>query len=245
MGDKDKKDTVSAVDKKLAEAKQKKELRKKTEGTETAKVAGGAVEGGTTPTKEKKELTDEQKAEIEKKLADKKLAEETKAKEKEAEKAKKAEASAAKKAKRLADKAEKDKAKAERKPHMKKLENAKSKLPALNEDTQSVFDDITKNKGIDIGNLAIHLAFHGRITATTAALGVKLTEGQEVRITGGDSRYVGKVGVMAKVQRIRGYVTVPGVDKDVYLFLSDVTPVTAEQVAGDEASSEEETAAAA
>jgi hypothetical protein len=58
-----------------------------------------------------------------------------------------------------------------------------------------------------------------------AAVGAKLVVGQLVTIMSGNAKFVGQHATVAKVQRIRCYVDVPGVEKSVYLFTSDVIPV--------------------
>lgn len=127
-------------------------------------------------------------------------------------------ARAAKKAAKLAEKAA-------HVPHMGKVERAASKLPRLSESAQKILDEVVTNFGRDsINALALHLQHRVRAAATTAALGAKLVEGQSVTIVGGDPRYLGAKGTLAKVQRIRCYVTLEGSDKQVYCFNSDVLP---------------------
>jgi hypothetical protein len=146
--------------------------------------------------------------------------------------AEKVAAKAAKDAERAARKLERDAARAlkrsEReaaKPsaHMSKVERAASKLPALTEEAQVMFSDITSNLGRDqVAAIALHLGHFNRVQATQRALSQKVAAGDEVRILGGDPRYVGMTGTVSKAQRIRCYVTVEGVNKPIYLFTSDV-----------------------
>lgn len=123
-------------------------------------------------------------------------------------------------AQRAAEKAAKSPA------HMKKLNRAASKLPSLGETAQSLFNEITANYSREqITAIAMHLQHFNRAKATERALNQKLTSGLEVRIIGGDPKYVGQTGTISKAQRIRCYVTVPGFKRDVYCFTSDVEVV--------------------
>lgn len=124
---------------------------------------------------------------------------------------------------------------AERVPHMSKVERAAAKLPLLNQQAKDVFDSAIVNLSRDqLAALAMHIEHYNRVKATEAALKAKITEGMTVRIVGGDPRYIGLVGTVAKAQRIRCYVDLPDVSRPVYLFTSDV-----EQIVGESEESEE------
>jgi len=71
------------------------------------------------------------------------------------------------------------------------------------------------------------------VQATQRALSQKVAAGDEVRILGGDPRYVGMTGTVSKAQRIRCYVTVGGVNKPIYLFTSDVQVLEGESLETD------------
>jgi hypothetical protein len=151
--------------------------------------------------------------------------------------AEKLEAKAAKDAERARAKAERDAARevkraaksAEKKPaHLSKVERAASKLPDLGNATP-YFSELTLNlTGPELAALSLHLQHFNRANATNAAASTKLEAGMNVRIVGGDPRYIGMEGTVAKAQRIRCYVTVEGVNKDVYLFTSDVEQLVSE-----------------
>ena len=136
---------------------------------------------------------------------------------------------------RAAKKAERDAARAAKKAereankqpaHLKKVEKAPDRLPELSEGTQNLFNRITEGSSIaEVEALAAHLDGFVRLERTKSALSRDLKVGQAVRIVGGDPRFVGKTGTVERSQRIRCYVTVPGVSKSVYLFTSDVEPV--------------------
>lgn len=113
---------------------------------------------------------------------------------------------------------------ASRKPaHLSKVEKAAANLPPMNEDTQLVFDEAKKLNRTDIEILASHLSFESRKSATLQAAGSNLKVGQEVVVISGQARYIGRSGVVTKVQRIRCFVQLDG-DKEIYLFTSDVAP---------------------
>jgi membrane protein involved in colicin uptake len=200
-------DSTSAIDAALNKAKARKAAKNGTaEGsTETlAKPAKAAKVAKEKAEPKRPRLSDEEKAARQLK--------------KDAERAEK---KTAREAVRATKKAERDAAK--RTPHMSKVEKAAGRLPVLTDAAQLIFNDITTNFGRDqVAAVAAHLTHFNRVQATSRALGQKISAGDTVRIVGGDSRYIGQEGVVAKAQRIRCYVTVDGVKKDVYLFTSDV-----------------------
>jgi len=116
--------------------------------------------------------------------------------------------------------------------HQAKLDRARSKLPELAPVAQEMFDTLVQDYTPEhLEGLSAHLAFHVRQQQTHAAVQTELKVGQTVRIKSGNQKHLGKVGVVSSSQRIRCYVTIPNVDKDVYLFTSDVEPVAANDVA--------------
>ena len=123
-----------------------------------------------------------------------------------------------------AARAEKKATKMSDKPaHMKKVERAASKLPTLNEQMQLTFNEVTTNYSAEqITALALHLQHFNRVKATERALGQKVELGMNVRIIGGDPKFIGMAGTVSLARRIRCFVEVPGVKKPVYLFTSDV-----------------------
>lgn len=139
--------------------------------------------------------------------------------------AKKEQRDAARTAKREARAAEK----ASRQPaHMKKIERAASKLPGMDAQMQLLFNEATANFGASqITALALHLQHFNRVKATERALSQKLETGMDVRIIGGNPKFVGLTGKTGKIRRIRCFVEVPGQTKPVYLFTSDVEVISA------------------
>lgn len=117
-------------------------------------------------------------------------------------------------------------------PHMSKVDKAAAKLPALGLAAEEAFNDISVNYSADqIAALAAHLTHFNRVQATSRALTQKISTGDTVRIVGGDPRFMGMTGTVAKAQRIRCYVEVEGAKKPVYLFTSDVEFIAAAQLA--------------
>lgn len=154
--------------------------------------------------------------------------------EKAARQAAKDAARATRKAEREATRAAKKLAKASDKktPHMAKVEAAAAKLPALTDEAQVAFNDITANfSAAMVSAIAAHMQHFNRARATERALTQVIKAGNTVRIVSGDPRFIGQVGEVAKAQRIRCYVSVPGVNKPVYCFTSDCELVAADQVA--------------
>ena len=110
--------------------------------------------------------------------------------------------------------------------HLAKVQAAEARLGTLSEDAQLIFNEaITNLSAAALTILAGHMAHFCRKNSTLMALSAKPEVGQRVTITGGDPRFIGKVGTVNKVQRIRCYVQLDGVEKVHYCFTSDVAPV--------------------
>lgn len=140
--------------------------------------------------------------------------------------AQRAERKAASDAKRAAVKAEREAKAQPRGPaHMKKVDKAAARLPALSAEAQTKLNEIRLSLGlVDMTVLALHMQHHVRVAATSKAHGRKFVNGQGVRIVGGDPRYIGQVGTIDQARNIRCFVNVPGVKKPVYVFTSDIEP---------------------
>ena len=128
------------------------------------------------------------------------------------------------KAEREARRAAKSSTAADRKPvHMKKVQNAAARLPELNDNMQLVFNEITANfSASQITAIALHLQHFNRAKATERATSQTVTTGTRVRVIGGDPKFIGREGTVELARRIRCFVNVPGNNKPVYLFTSDV-----------------------
>lgn len=117
-------------------------------------------------------------------------------------------------------------------PHMKKIEKAANALPAMTSQLETLFSDVTTNFSAgEITMLALHLQHFNRVKATERALGLTIKAGMSVRIVAGPNKYIGMNAVVTKSQRIRCFVEIPGVKKQVYLFTSDVEHVNEVQQA--------------
>ena len=120
-------------------------------------------------------------------------------------------------------------------PHMKKIAKAAAALPSMSSSMTLTFNEVTTNFSAEqINALSLHLQHFNRVKATERALGQKLEAGATVRIISGPNKYVGMTGTVAKAQRIRCFVEIPGFSKQVYLFTSDVEMLEGEQATGTE-----------
>lgn len=223
---------LSAIEKALAAAKARK----------AAKEAAGLTEETPAPKAKK-----EPKPKAEKPTKAPKAAKEPKAKTvdptKEAAKAERLAAKAAKmaelEAQRAERKAAREAAKAEREAnraaaksapgsaHMKKVEKARAKLLPLSSEAELLYTEIIGNFGGPmVAAIAEHLKLHVRMSATKRATeGAALPVGTTVRIIGGEAKYLNKVGTVVKSQKLRSFVKVDGVRKDVYVFTADLKVV--------------------
>lgn len=210
---------ISNIDAAIRKAQERKALKQKAAGAEPttdaatdATPAPEAKPAKVSRAKESPEAAAERKAKA--------------AAELEAQKAAKAEA---REAKKLEKQKEREAKLATRKtPHMSKVEKAAAKLPPVAENAKQAIDDITANfDAVTVAAIAAHLQHFNRAKSTERALGKKVAVGDTVTIVSGDARFVGMTGTVAKAQRIRCYVEVPGAKKPIYLFLSDVAPCEA------------------
>lgn len=140
--------------------------------------------------------------------------------------AERAERKAAADAKRAAAKVEREAKQQPRGPaHMKKVDKAAARLPALSSEAQTKLNELRAElSNVDMTVLALHMQHHVRVAATSKAHGRKFTNGQRVRIVGGDPRFIGQEGVIDQARNIRCFVNVEGVKKPVYVFTSDIEP---------------------
>jgi transcription antitermination factor NusG len=211
-------DNTNAIDAAIAAAKARKAAKN------NADSASEAAPGEDKPARKVRIVTPkEEKPVKESKRA--RLSDEEKAARKAAKDAERAE----KKVQRQALRAEKQAAKsANKKPaHMEKVVKAASRLPGMSEQACRFLDEVTVNlSAADLTALAMHIQHFNRVKATERALSQKIAPGDTVRIVGGDPRFVGQTGTVSKAQRIRCYVEIPGVNKPVYLFTSDVETIS-------------------
>lgn len=219
-----KEDNMSAIDRALAAAKARKAQRDSLYGESNntptvppAKKSSPAVPKAK-PSKPQGEDREAAKSKRDEERAAREAAKLEKAAAEEAAKAaRKAEREAAKAAKRAAKQDEKS---AKKPAHMKKVDRARAKCPALLGDAEAMFGEITANLSAQqIDALAQHLMVHNRAMATVRATQLEpLPLGATVRITGGEAKFVGMTGEVIHSQKLRAKVAVPGVSKPVYIY---------------------------
>lgn len=119
--------------------------------------------------------------------------------------------------------------------HMAKIEKILGSLPALTGDAKTVYVAANQLSTADLNNLLAHINVSIRqrgvlALAESNANGTKtgLAVGDTVRVVSGQPRFVGQVGKVTKMQRIRCYVQLEGQDKPTYLFISDVVASSSE-----------------
>lgn len=110
--------------------------------------------------------------------------------------------------------------------HQAKLERARAQLPVMPDAVQELFATVTADYDLDqLEILSAHLLFFVREEQTKTAVSRTLEVGETVRIRSGNQKHLGKIGVVSRSNRIRCYVSVPDVEREIYLFTSDVEPV--------------------
>lgn len=115
-------------------------------------------------------------------------------------------------------------------PHLTKVQKVLAELPALEGAVQEAFVNVTAAlNSAEMQLLAAHLEQTVNaqcIERSNAVTG--LAVGDTVTVTGGrDPRLHGATGKITELRRIRCFVTLPGKDKPVYLFTSEVEPCNA------------------
>lgn len=212
---------LSAIDKALAAAKARKAARTATTADDSA-PADAAPAAKKEPT-----LTLEERAAAKMKRDEERAARKAAAAEKLAADAA---ARAEKKAARAAKKAAIADASGRGPAHMKKVDRARSKLPALNEGAAERFNDAVSALTIpQIEALGQHLLVQARALKTLRANTAQpLPMGATVRITGGDPKFIGMVGTVFHTQRLHAKVRVPelGDKKHVYIYTGEAEVVT-------------------
>lgn len=109
--------------------------------------------------------------------------------------------------------------------HMVKVQRYEASLPKPSEEAQAILDAAQNLSTGDLNVAATWLSLMARKRATATATTATLRVGDKVQIvSGSNSRMIGKVGTLTKVNRIRCFVAVPGFEREVYLFTSDIKP---------------------
>jgi hypothetical protein len=115
-----------------------------------------------------------------------------------------------------------------RKPaHLAKIEKFEAQLPPVSDDAAIVLSHLVGLSTTDINIVIAHATAALRKRSVLASSAKSVEVGQPVRIVSHqDSRYIGLVGTVSQVQRIRAYVdTTDG--REVYCFISDLEPADA------------------
>lgn len=128
-------------------------------------------------------------------------------------------------------KAKKDKPVRETPAHMAKVDKYAASLPTLSEDAKAVFAQAESLSLGELNVLSAHLTLLARRRATAVATTTKFEVGDRVCIHSGiDTRFIGKEGVVTRVQRARMFVKVANFDKDAYIFTSNAEHVKASKI---------------
>ena len=217
---------MSAIDRALAAAKARKAQRATADVEETPPAPVKAKAPKAPKAKEPKAVDPEKAARLEARAVKKaeKIARDAAAAEA------KAQRKAQREAKRAAKAAEKAAAAANKRPaHMKKVENARAKLPALvGEELNRSYEEIVSNYSSGmIEALSQHLALAARAKKTVAAGSMeRLPLGATVQILGGDHRLIGLTGKVVHSQKLRAKIEVPGMKKVVYIYNGEAKVVS-------------------
>lgn len=127
-------------------------------------------------------------------------------------------------------KAQRDSQKNHDNVHMKKVDKLRARLPELTGELLAVYDDaVSRFSAQELNSLAQHLLVKVREAATAGSRSAVVELGSRVEILGGEPRFIGRVGKITKVQRIRCFVELEGVRSPVYAFISDVRVVDSDE----------------
>lgn len=134
---------------------------------------------------------------------------------------------ATKKAERLAKKAEKGGGEGVLPTFQRKIERLQNALPEQTENQTALLELIKDFTDIELTNSLAFVEFERRqraILATENAKGtVTLNVGDSVLIKNCNARkFIGQVGVVSMVRRVRAFVEVPGFDTTAYVWTTDV-----------------------
>lgn len=148
---------------------------------------------------------------------------------------------AAKKAEREAAKAAKAAERANKAPAwQRKIERLTAALPEATENLTNLQSVLTTFSDVELTSALAYVEFERRVRGIRATAELKASEGQTLNV--GDKvlikncnarKFIGQVGVVDLVRRIRAFVVVPGFDTKAYVFTSDVEvlePANAEEM---------------
>lgn len=133
----------------------------------------------------------------------------------------------------------------EKPAHMAKVDSFRATLPPASKDVNAILESAKSLSTGDLNILTAYIGCEARSRQTAGATTAKLNVGDRVRIVSGrETRFIGKEGVITKCQRIRTFVNVPGFTKPIYLYNSDVEVLEAASKTIDLTEDETETDAA-
>lgn len=137
---------------------------------------------------------------------------------------------AAKKAEREAAKAAKAAERASKAPAwQRKIERLQAALPESSDNLAALAETIQNFTDVELTSALAYVEFERRVRGIRATAELKAGEGQVLEV--GDKvlikncnarKFIGQVGIVSTVRRIRAFVTVPGFETDAYVFTSDV-----------------------
>lgn len=136
----------------------------------------------------------------------------------------------AKKADREAVKAAKLAERGNRQPSwQRKIERLQASLPTATSDLTDLATTIAGFSDVDLTSALAYVEFERRVRGIKATAEMRATEGQVLNV--GDKvlikncnarKFIGQIGIVSLVRRIRAFVEVPEFDTKAYVFTSDV-----------------------
>jgi len=137
---------------------------------------------------------------------------------------------AAKKAERVAAKAAKQASQGNMLPAwQRKIERLANDLPTRTDNLTALLNLVKDFSDVELTSSLAYVEYERRQRGIRATAGLKANEGQtlavgdKVLIKNCNSRkFIGQVGIISMVRRIRAFVTVPGFETDAYCFTSDI-----------------------
>lgn len=148
---------------------------------------------------------------------------------------------AAKKAECEAAKAAKAAERANKAPAwQRKIERLTAALPEATENLTNLQSVLTTFSDVELTSALAYVEYERRVRGIRATAELKASEGQTLNV--GDKvlikncnarKFIGRVGIVALVRRIRAFVEVPDFDTQAYVFTSDVEvlePANAEEM---------------
>jgi len=137
---------------------------------------------------------------------------------------------AAKKAEREAAKAQKLAERVERQPSwQRKIERLQAALPTATADLTTLATLVAGFSDVDLTSALAYVEYERRVRGIQATAQARATEGQVLNV--GDKvlikncnarKFIGQVGIVSLVRRIRAFVEVPDFDTKAYVFTTDV-----------------------